>query len=263
MSNMQIVKSNLFGEVKCDFWQDEKGNILMTRKQIGEALEYSNPNDAIRKIHARHLERFKKFSRVVQIDLPSGGKQELYLYTHKGIMEVCRWSQQAKADDFIDWVWDVIEEIRKTGYYSINQKLDSYMIDDPIVRAKRWIEEQQEKILLAEKIEQDKPLVTFAETALKSSDNILVRELAKILCDEGINVGERRLYTWLRAKKLIMSNSTEPYQSALDKGIFVREEKAISTPYGKKLVFTTKVTPKGQVYITEKYKEELQLSKTA
>ena len=122
---------------------------------------------------------------------------------------------------------------------------------------KRALELANQKIKALElKVEEQKPLVAFAETALKSKDNILVRQLAKIAKDEGIEIGEKRLYNKLRSWKIIMPNSTEPYQQYVDKGYFVVEEKPIDTPYGVKLVRTTKVTPKGQVYIIERLKKE-------
>jgi Rha family phage regulatory protein len=114
--------------------------------------------------------------------------------------------------------------------------------------------EENEKLQL--QIETDRPLVTFAETALKSKDTILVRELSKISQDEGLNIGEKKLYTKLREWGLILKNSTEPSQSAMNSGYFVVEETNINTPYGIKLNKTTKVTPKGQIYIIEKLKKE-------
>lgn len=110
---------------------------------------------------------------------------------------------------------------------------------------------------LLHKIEEDEPKVMFAETALKSADNILVRELAKIATNEGIKLGQNQLYEKLREWKYIMKGKTEPYQSAVDKGYFVVEEKSVKTPYGVKLTQTTKVTPLGQIKIIEKLRKEI------
>ena len=109
---------------------------------------------------------------------------------------------------------------------------------------------------LLDKIENDKPLVTFADRILNKGDNILVRELAKIISDEGYSIGQNRLYEVLREWKLIFKKSTEPMQIAIDKGYFVRETSLVRTPYGLKESFTTKVTPKGQVYVTERILKE-------
>ena len=111
---------------------------------------------------------------------------------------------------------------------------------------------------LLNKIEEDKPLVDFTRTVIKSSDNILIRELAKIAYDEGINIGERKLYKKLREWKMIFPTSTEPYQKYVNNGYFVVEEKPFKTPYGEKLGRTTKVTGLGQVKIISKLKSELQ-----
>lgn len=110
---------------------------------------------------------------------------------------------------------------------------------------------------LLEKIEEDKPLVEFGNQVLKSADNILVRELSKLAFEQGMNIGEKKLYKKLREWKYIMQGSTEPYQSSINQGLFVVEEKTINTPYGTtKLTKTTKVTPKGQVFIIEKLRKE-------
>ena len=110
---------------------------------------------------------------------------------------------------------------------------------------------------LLDKIEEDKPKVEFTEVVLKSSDNILVRELAKIATDEGIKIGQNNLYKKLREWGYIFKNGTEPYQHVMDKGYFVVKETASKTPYGVKLNKTTLVTPLGQVKIIEKLRKEL------
>lgn len=109
---------------------------------------------------------------------------------------------------------------------------------------------------LLDKIEEDQPKVQFTETVLKSSDNILVRELAKIATDEGMKIGQNNLYKKLREWKYIFKDSTEPYQHVMDKGYFVIKETASNTPYGVKLNRTTLVTPLGQVKIIEKLRKE-------
>lgn len=117
MKDLQIIKSEKFNDLECDFYKDKKGEIFVTRNQIGKALEYPNPSNAIKDIHNRHKARLDKFSRVAQIALPSGGMQEMYIYNAKGIYEICRHSNQPKADMFYDFVYDILEQIRKTGEY--------------------------------------------------------------------------------------------------------------------------------------------------
>jgi len=140
----------------------------------------------------------------------------------------------------------------------------SYMILDPEKRAEKWIEEHKEKRLLENKIEEQKPLVSFAERCLKSKDSILVRELAKVITEEGIiNIGEKKLFTKLREWGLILKTSTEPSQRAMNMKLFDVIQRAIRTPYGDRLERTTKVLPKGQVYIVERLNKEIEDKKVA
>lgn len=118
-NDLKLVKSETFGDMNCNFYKNSTEEIFVTRAQIGKALGYSNPNKAIKDIHMRHKERLDKFSRGAQIALSSGGIQETIVYNAKGVYEICRYSNQPKANDFYDWVYDVLESIRKTGGYQI------------------------------------------------------------------------------------------------------------------------------------------------
>lgn len=167
-----------------------------------------------------------------------------------------------------DLAWE-IHDILMDHYFSMRQVINSdeqlkaqlllniYNGGQEGILASKKLSEMEVKeatLPLLNKIEEDKPLVEFGNTILKSSDNILVRELAKIASDEGMKIGEKQLYKKLREFKYIMQNSTEPYQSAINQGLFVVEEKSVKTPYKVILTKTTKVTPKGQVVIIEKLK---------
>ncbi|MBP3038099.1 hypothetical protein J9303_01070 [Bacillaceae bacterium Marseille-Q3522] len=90
----------------------------MSRKQIGEALEYSDPRVAIAKLHASHKERLDKFSGVTDTVTPGGGAQKSVIYSAKGVYEICRWSEQPKANAFFDFVYDLLEGLR-TGTLKI------------------------------------------------------------------------------------------------------------------------------------------------
>lgn len=126
-----------------------------------------------------------------------------------------------------------------------------------VVAAKQLteIEVKEATLPLLNKIEEDRPKVEFTETVLKSSDNILVRELAKIASDQGIKIGQNKLYEKLREWGYIFKNGTEPYQHAIDKGYFKVKETTSTTPYGVKLNKTTLVTPLGQIKIVEKLRK--------
>ena len=95
------------------------GNANTNRPPVG-VLRAS----AIGKIHQRNQERLDRFSRVHQIDLPSGGSQEVVLYNFKGLLEICRYSNQPKANAVMDWLWEVADEIRRTGSYSTKPDIE-------------------------------------------------------------------------------------------------------------------------------------------
>lgn len=107
----------------------------------------------------------------------------------------------------------------------------------------------------AELIERQKPLIQFAETCARSESSILVRELAKIMSKDEINVGEKRLFQKLRDWKLLMHNN-EPYQDYIDRGYFEVNESCYENDRGTFLTKTTRVLPKGQQYIINRFARE-------
>lgn len=108
MTNLKLITTETFGDLSCNFYRNMNNDILLTREQIGIALEYSNPMNAIYKIHKRHQDRLDNLS----ICLSDGLGHEIYYYNERGIMEICRWSNSKKANLFMDWVWDIIEKYR-------------------------------------------------------------------------------------------------------------------------------------------------------
>lgn len=119
---LMLVKKQAFNNFICDIYTDKQGNVLMTREQIGRALGYKKPSEAIAIIHSRNKERLDKFSIKVPLAYAKkGGRnlstpfnenmQETILYTRRGVYEICRYSQQPKANDFYDWVYDLLEGI--------------------------------------------------------------------------------------------------------------------------------------------------------
>ncbi|OPY58825.1 MAG: hypothetical protein A4E56_03337 [Pelotomaculum sp. PtaU1.Bin065] len=112
---LTLVKQEKFGELECDFYKKDD-EYYMTREQIGRALDYSEPRVAIAKIHSTNKDRLDKFSTVTKLVTVEGDREvirEVYLYSRKGIYEICRWSRQPKADAFFDWVYDVLEGLVK------------------------------------------------------------------------------------------------------------------------------------------------------
>lgn len=112
MKKLQLVTTGTFGDLNCNFYKDAFDEILLTREQIGMALEYDNPTIALSKIHSRHKDRLDKLSVVTKLVSTDGKRYDTTLYNQRGIMEICRWSRQNKANEFMDWVWDIVENYR-------------------------------------------------------------------------------------------------------------------------------------------------------
>ena len=107
MSSLKLVTTENFGNISCDFYRNMNDDILLTREQIGSALEYSNPLKAIQKIHLKHRDRLDPLSmKCKEIRYPQSGGAgipvETTYYTERGIMEICRWSTKKKANQFME-----------------------------------------------------------------------------------------------------------------------------------------------------------------
>lgn len=109
---LKLITTETFGNVPCDFYRNMNDEMLLTRNQIGQALEYKNPQKAIDNIHAKHKDRLDDLSVTTKLRATDGKEYFTTLYTQRGIMEICRWSRQFKANQFMDWVWDIIESYR-------------------------------------------------------------------------------------------------------------------------------------------------------
>lgn len=130
---LRLVKQGDFLGTKCDFYVDEENNIYMSRTQIGYALQYKNPSKGVENIHNRHYERMKALSIMITGAQIEGGskhidpKQDIHMYTERGIYAICRYSNQPVADRFDDWVYEAISSIRKNGYYIASEKDDKWL----------------------------------------------------------------------------------------------------------------------------------------
>ena len=147
-NNFQLVKSCHFNGIEFDCYQDTDSQnssskeFWATREQIGELLEYAEPMKAIAKIHERNPERLDNFSTIVKLTTVEGGRpvtRDFMVYSFKGLLEICRCSNQPKAHKVIDFLWDIADEIRLTGSYNAPNsqsnleaaKLLQNMIDNP------------------------------------------------------------------------------------------------------------------------------------
>lgn len=130
MNNLKLVETDVFNEIAtCDFWGNANNEYLVTREQIGRALGYSNPANAIKNIHLKHKERLDKFSTQLTLGYVEGDRyveRERILYNRKGIMEICRWSRQPLADKFMDWCWEIMDRLISNSLNTITLSREEY-----------------------------------------------------------------------------------------------------------------------------------------
>lgn len=172
--------------------------------------------------------------------------------------KLCMKANNEVARKFQDLVCDeILPSIRKNGAYVTDVTLEQ-MISNPDFAIKlltKLKEEKEEKRKLEQKIAEDKHLVEFANQVGDSEHLVLVREFAKMMADENINIGERRLYQWLRDNGYVFKGSTEPIQRAVDNGYLTVVERIVQTKNGPLLSKVTKITGKGQLYFAKKLRE--------
>lgn len=120
--SLALVEQRTINNVLIDGYYGDK-DAWFTRTQIGEALGYDNPQDSIKKIHKRHRERLDLFSKWGQID-PASGVREGYVYNTRGVLEICRWSRQPKANMVMDALYDMAMSVIDKGYYAVMSDLE-------------------------------------------------------------------------------------------------------------------------------------------
>lgn len=138
------------------------------------------------------------------------------------------------------------------------QHQDSYMIADPVERAKKWIEEETVRKEQAQQIEAMNPKALFADSVTASDTTILVGELAKVLKGNGVSIGQNRLFVWMRENGYLInrkgSDWNMPTQKAMELGLFKVKETVINHSDGSiSISKTVKVTGKGQLYFVNKF----------
>ena len=164
MSDLLLVEKRLINNVLVDgFYRDKQA--LFNRFQIGSALEYTDPAIAIAKIHKRHKERLDQFSFLYQIG-KGANKREMVLYTTKGVLEICRWSNQPKANEVMDRLYDYHDSIMRKGYYSTMSDEELYQILGERLQARQELVLRTYTIVEPSTIKTSIPLCTVSEERL-------------------------------------------------------------------------------------------------
>ena len=220
-------------------------------KDVTEILGYKNPRDEIQK----HVDDEDKNS--VAIRDGNKGNPNQTVINESGVYALIFGSKLPSAKKFKHWVTsEVLPQIRKSGAYLTDKKAydithNPNSLADLLLQAG---EQLKKKDIV---INEMKPKALFADAVTASETSILVRDFAKILKQNGVDIGEKRLYKWLRDNGFIIKNSTEPTQRAMEMGLFERIERTIQRSNKPPVVTsTTRITGKGQVYFTGKFLAE-------
>lgn len=257
MTDLQIFNSPEFGAIRTI---EKDGEPWFVGKDVATALGYEKPTDAVRK-HTDMEDR-----GISKMETPSG-IQEMTIINESGLYSLVLSSKLPTAKKFKRWVTnEVIPSIRKHGAYMTPETLEKVLLspDTLMQLAQNLKDEQEKRKALEAQIESQKPAVLFTGAVETSKTSILIGELAKMLKQNGINIGQNRLFAWMREKGyLIKRKGTDynmPTQRSMDMGLFEIKETTINNPDGSiKISKTPKVTGKGQVYFINLFlnKEEL------
>lgn len=244
-TELEIFKNDEFGEVRTMIINNEP---WFNAKDISDILGYAQTSNMMKRIDNEDFMSSKM----------DGMNMKSNLINESGLYSAIIGSKNPSAKKFKRWITsEVLPSIRKHGAYMTEQTIEKALTspDFLIQLATQLKEEQNARRLAEQKIEEQKPLVEFATKVSDSSNLIDMGKMAKLLKDEDINIGRNRLFDWLRNNGILMSNNV-PYQRYIDGGYFEVKESVYETPYGTKTQITTKVTGKGQIYITEKLRKE-------
>lgn len=241
MNDLQLFNNPEFGAVRA---VEVDGEPWFVGKDVAQALGYSNPRKAL----ADHVDAEDK--GVTKCDTP-GGEQDITTINESGLYSLVLSSKLPGAKKFKRWVTsEVLPTIRKTGGYQLPKDFPS---------ALRALADATEKLLAVEtENEANRPKVLFADAVSTSKTSILVGELAKLLKQNGVDIGQNRLFGWLRENGfLIRRNGTDfnmPTQKSMDLGLFEIKETVVSHADGHTSVNKTpKVTGKGQQYFVQRF----------
>lgn len=248
MNDLQIFNNSEFGSVRTIQINNEPWFVA---KDITDRLGFANGRKAV----TDHVDEEDK--GVTKCDT-LGGEQTVTIINESGLYSLVLTSKLEGAKKFKHWITsEVIPQIRRTGNYNFEEKIPKTF--SAALRLAANLQEEKERLEIANKeLEEEKkrnePKVMFAEAVVASEDSILVRELAKLLKQNGYETGEQRLYDQLRKEGYICKYSCEPTQRAMELGLFERTVRTVQRgDLSPRETVTTKVTGKGQQYFINRY----------
>ena len=248
MQELQIFRNEEFGEVRTVTIDNEP---WFVGKDVAEALGYQNGSRDIN-THVSEEDRKILTAQNYQngtFEIPNRG---LTIINESGLYALIFGSKLESAKRFKHWVTsEVLPTIRKTGGYQMQAPQGKELLALAVLEAQKTIEEQTAQI------ERMKPKEIFADAVATSKQSILIGQLAKLICQNGHEIGQKRLFKWMRENGYLMKSGSDynmPMQRYVEQGLFEIKESSIANPDGStRLTRTTKVTGKGQQYFINKF----------
>ena len=251
MNDLQIFSNEEFGEVRTI---TKDGEPWFVAKDISDKLGYAQTSNMMKRIDDEDFISSKL----------DGMNMNSILINESGLYSAIIGSKLESAKRFKHWVTsEVLPSIRKNGGYIAGQESlsDDELMAKALLVAQNKIAERDS--IIAEKnaqIEQMKPKQIFADSVETSRTSILVGDLAKLICQNGVQIGQKRLFEWMRQNGYLMkygASRNMPMQKYIEQGLFEIKENSIQSPNGNvRLTITPKVTGKGQVYFINKFLSE-------
>lgn len=253
---LKLFNNNDFGSIRII---DINGEPWFVGKDVAEALGYVDTKSAIRDHVSVEDKEVIQRGQITTLEIPNRG---LMIINESGLYSLILGSKLSNAKKFKRWVTsEVLPSIHRTGnYISDKERLQLQLFSDDklvVVHAHKELIEMEKAPLLAQ-LEEQAPDVAFARAIGDSETLIYISELAKILKQNGVDMGERRLFDWLRDHGYLIKRKGQtrnlPTQRSIDLGILKIVEKPYDKPNGEKLIGrTAMVTPKGQRYFLDKF----------
>lgn len=248
MNKLQIFKNEEFGEVRTVTIDNEP---WFVGKDVAEALGYSNASKAV----SVHVTEEDRILRTLEADSQNGNmvKTQTALINESGLYALIFGSKLESAKRFKHWVTsEVLPTIRKTGGYQMQAPQGKELLALAVLEAQKTIEEQTAQI------ERMKPKEIFADAVATSHTAILIGDLAKLLKQNGVETGQKRLFVWMREHGYLIKRKgadwNMPTQKSMEMGLFEVKESTVNNPDGSvRINKTTKVTGKGQQYFINKF----------
>lgn len=256
--------------------------VWFVAKDVCEVLEIQNVSEAVIGKYRKGEIGNKIFSGGLDEDERSfidnvytlGGEQRMLCVNEYGLYSLIFKSRKPEAKQFKRWIThEVIPSIRSHGAYMTPQTIEKTLNDPDFIiglasKLKQANEEKQkaiqEKEIFENKLIEQRPKVVFAEAVEVSANSILVKDLATLLKQKGVDIGQNRLFEWLRDNDYLCKKQggmyNKPTQRSLNMKLFELKPYVRSGSDGEmKTEFTSKVTGKGQIYFINKFLDAQQI----